>query len=156
MIQDAKMVKDTGNFKKNLNSPISQELLLLHNKVKLFLAYLGWELHILWHFWGRGNHFLGFLVASESPLFFLGGGFVVQTWKTLGGLLQPPYIWKGGGVWFQNSSLENRKRLFAEAILVYPFYMIDTLSTTWALIPSWKNCKTHNSHKRKQVSWKVL
>ena len=36
IIQDAKMVKDTGNLKKKLNSPISEELLLLHNQVKLF------------------------------------------------------------------------------------------------------------------------
>ena len=40
MIQDAKMVKDTGNLKKtHLNSPISQELLILHNQVKLFSLF---------------------------------------------------------------------------------------------------------------------
>ena len=55
-----KMVKDTGNLKKkHLNSPISQELLLLHNQVKLFLAYLGWELHVCDIFGGEGTIFFG-------------------------------------------------------------------------------------------------
>ena len=105
-------------------------------------------------FGGEGTIYFGFFGGFWMTNFF---GWEESKFKLenfLGSCLSPPIF--EGGVWFQNSSLENRKRLFAETILVYHFYIFDTLSTAWALLPSWKNCKTHDSHKRKQVSCKVL
>ena len=41
----------------------------------------------------------------------------------------PLYWGRGWGVvWFQNSSLDNRKRLYAKTVLVYHLYIFDNLS----------------------------
>ena len=61
MIQDAKMVKDTGNLKKKLNSPISQELLLLHNQVKSFFSLFRMGVAYFMTFFGEREPFFGLL-----------------------------------------------------------------------------------------------